>query len=60
MRATLLFLALTASVLAATISIDIGKEGTLKFDPNSTTAAIKDTWVPAVNTSSSQKLITVG
>ena len=43
MRAALSFLALTASVLAATISIGVGKEGNLKFDPNSTTAAIGDT-----------------
>jgi hypothetical protein len=43
MRATLSFLALAASVSGATISIDVGKDGALKFDPDSVTAAVGDT-----------------
>ena len=43
MHAALSFLALAGSVSAATISIDVGKDGSLKFDPDSTTAAIGDT-----------------
>jgi plastocyanin len=43
MRSTTLLLALAASVSAATISIDVGQNGALKFNPDSVTAATGDT-----------------
>jgi len=43
MRATLSFLALAASVAEATVSIAVGENGALKFDPDSVTAAVGDT-----------------
>lgn len=43
MRTTLSLLALAAGVSAATISIDVGEGGSLKFDPDSVTAAVGDT-----------------
>lgn len=42
MRATFSFLALAAAVSAATISINVGEDGALKFDPDSVTANIGD------------------
>lgn len=42
MRATLSFLALVVAVYATTISIDVGEDGALKFDPESVTANIGD------------------
>jgi len=42
MRTTSSFLALAASVSAATISIDVGENGSLKFNPDTVTAAMGD------------------
>lgn len=43
MRITLSFLALAATASAATISIAVGQDGALNFNPDSVTAAIGDT-----------------